>query len=412
MSVEPEPTRDPSGADALTPYEASLDRRKPGMLGRLREAREEVRVGLEALADGTASITPRMGLDFITRDTGVQDAVQGSDNAGWGHLDQVPGASDAIALGVGQLAADRGVTFQVGEERLVGLEASRGFNDAMIRATAQLRDEMGIGVSSGAGQARTKPPTWGEMEEVSELNDEMAAATAEPGSVDSDIERAREFGAVYADLKKYFERQMWPSHESVDYALGDGAELSLLDDIADIDGIDELLERTDIQVPIGKFHVPDSGFVRLSDTDQERIIRFGISFEGESEGQPFENIGIEVDLAETDGTVGIYESHTSPDGTPQEKEERLKTEKVLLSPDQMRKVAQILDKYSPSGTITRRATRRARAEGVIDPNQAVVIITTERVSDEMVGDPVLDVANAEVDAGQAHHSINDRPDSA
>lgn len=79
MPVEPEPKRDSSGADALTPYEASLDRRKPGMLGRLRDAQEEVRVGLEALADGTASITTRMGLDFITPDAGFK---AGADQTG------------------------------------------------------------------------------------------------------------------------------------------------------------------------------------------------------------------------------------------------------------------------------------------------------------------------------------------
>lgn len=177
-------------------------------------------------------------------------------------------------------------------------------------------------------------------------------------------EQSQPFGAIYADLESYFWMQLHPpTHESVDYALGDGAELSMLFDIADIDGIDKLLEGTDIQVPIGKFHVPDSGFIRLSDTDQGRIIRFGITFSGESEAQPSENFGIELNLAETDGAVGFYESHTSPDGTPQGKEERLKTEKVLLSPDQMRSMSRIVDKYSPSGRITHRATRRARVDG-------------------------------------------------
>ncbi|OGH34929.1 MAG: hypothetical protein A3B38_02310 [Candidatus Levybacteria bacterium RIFCSPLOWO2_01_FULL_36_13] len=164
---------------------------------------------------------------------------------------------------------------------------------------------------------------------------------------------------MYADLEHYFFLQLLsPTYESVDYTLEDGAEQSLIFDIADT-GIDELLDGSEIQIPISKTHVPDSGFIGLSDTDQGRIIRFGVTFWGKS-AQPDENFGIELNLTETDGTIGIFESKTTPDGTPQGSEERLRTERAQLSPDQMQKIAQILEKYSPSGSITHRATGRFR----------------------------------------------------
>lgn len=322
-------------------------------------------------------------------ETAAADAVRGSVNAGWDHLDQAPGANDAIARGVGQLDAGLG----------------REFPNPLGGVTAD-----------PVGQARVEPPTWGEPEEVPGFKDETAVATAEPGGVDSDTGRAREFGAIYAGLESYFKDQVSLTNQAVDYTLDEDAGWSLVYDLFDT-GILELLEGEDIHMPIPEsgFSIPlpepDTAFIRLSDIPQGRTIRLGITFEGDSESQPSTDFGIEIDLAEIDGTVSIYESRTFPDGVLQGAEERVETEKAKSTPDQMRNIARILDKYSYSGTITRRATRRARAEGVIDPNQAVVIITTERVSGEMVGDSVLDAANAEVDAGQAHHSINDRPDS-
>lgn len=219
------------------------------------------------------------------------------------------------------------------------------------------RDPSGAEAVAGpTGQARVEPPTWGEPEEVPGFNDKMAAATAELDGVALDTERAREFGAIYAGLESYSWRQLSSSYESADYTLDEGAESSLIYDLFDT-GLFELFEGEEIRLPSPKFEVsiplpePDSGFIRLSDTPQRRTIRLGITFEGESEGQPSEDFGIEVDLAKADGTVSIYESHTSPDGTPQGVEERMKTEKAQSTPDQMRNIARILDKYSPSGDI-------------------------------------------------------------
>ena len=140
----------------------------------------------------------------------------------------------------------------------------------------------------------------------------MAGERPTAGSAGVDAKTAQspvppDFEQVYADLEHYFFLQLLsPTYESVDYTLEDGAEQSLIFDIADT-GIDELLDGSEIQIPISKTHVPDSGFIGLSDTDQGRIIRFGVTFWGKS-AQPDENFGIELNLTETDGTIGIFEN--------------------------------------------------------------------------------------------------------
>ncbi|OGH54180.1 MAG: hypothetical protein A2423_03135 [Candidatus Levybacteria bacterium RIFOXYC1_FULL_40_10] len=177
------------------------------------------------------------------------------------------------------------------------------------------------------------------------------------------VEQPQTFEQVYADLESYFWQQLQPpTNKLVDYTLDEGAELDLIYDSFDSD-ILKLLEGEDIHMPSPESGVsipvpePDTAFIRLSDDAQGRVIRLGFTFKGESEGQPSENFGIEINLAEAHGTVDIYESRTSPDGTPQGAEERVKTEKAQPTPDQMRNIARILDKYSHSGAITYRATR-------------------------------------------------------
>lgn len=155
------------------------------------------------------------------------------------------------------------------------------------------------------------------------------------------------FEIVYADLDAYLLRQLQPPthrYESADYLMYGGPELEFLVSIADL-GIDELLEGTEIEFPLSKFRPPDSAFIRFLDNDQGRLLRFGFSFE-RGIHEPDESVGMEINLAQRDGTLYVYEADTILDMTLQTSEERKKTETVNLDPDKMSKLAKILDKYS------------------------------------------------------------------
>ena len=227
------------------------------------------------------------------------------------------------------------------------------------------------------------------------------------------VEQPQKYEQVYADLRGYLGLQLSsPTYESVNYRLDEGAEFSFLVDISET-GVDELLEGTGIQPPLSKFNVNNSAFIRLSDTDEGKIIRLGIAFSGESEGQPSENFGIELNLAETDGAIGIYESQTTPDTTSQGVEERLKTEKAHMRPDQLRKIAQILDRYSPSGSITHRVTRRVPASQreLARRTRAGEAIIARHAAEDPDFVPELRQAIEDVNTGRAG-PLDPKPDTA
>lgn len=175
MAAEDQP-RDESGAgvtaDSLTPYERRIERRSPGVLGGLHGGLDD----LNALKAGTASVNPNalgLGIDFIGQDLAVVDP-------------------QAVGEGAGP----------IGEEVAPRL-ATPGFRDRMDRATAQLRDEMGIEVSSGAAPRRTmriSPEVraiWGEEADrmiPREVSDALQQSLVVSGEVD--LQAAEQTGAV------------------------------------------------------------------------------------------------------------------------------------------------------------------------------------------------------------------------
>lgn len=196
----------------------------------------------------------------------------------------------------------------------------------------------------------------------------VPGASPQPDQTSPVVEQPQTFEQAYADLESYFELQLHsPTYESVDYTLDEGAELSFVWDIAET-GIFELLEGKEIRLPSSKFEVsiplpePDTAFIRLSDDAQGRVIRLGLTFDGMPDEQASTDFGIEINLAETDGAIGIFESHTSPDESQQRTEERVKTEKAQLTPEQLHNISQILHKYSPSGNIY---SRRRISDSII-----------------------------------------------
>ncbi|MEK9176440.1 MAG: hypothetical protein AAB520_03290 [Patescibacteria group bacterium] len=257
MAREPEPPRDPSGAEA-----AAIDER-PTMLPirDLRRIAEDYRglrregLGVYGLADDSGQdedhlselvmmVEAGMPDDFLDvlrsavpevqvrvleveefvplgeDPSGVEqaaaEAVQGSDNAGWDHLDQVPGASDAIAVGVGHLAAGLGVSHvahagdgaapsrPTGEEVAISdnlkrlrAEAAADLNGDAARELERLRgwSETGRAVSSSAGAADPAIIVSDPLHEEGPIDyqnhpDPFALMEVQPGFVD-DMKRAR-----------------------------------------------------------------------------------------------------------------------------------------------------------------------------------------------------------------------------
>lgn len=183
-------------------------------------------------------------------------------------------------------------------------------------------------------------------------------------------EQAQSFNAIYADLESYFGLQLpSPIYRAVDYTLDVRAELELVWNIAET-GIYELLEGKGIHIPSyailgGSIPLPepDSAFIRLSRGVQGRVIRFGFTLDGMPDDPASRDFGIEMSLAETDGSVGVFETKTDLDGT----EEVLKEEKIQLSPDQLRNISKILKKYSPSGIEEAERPTDGEGESVVNP---------------------------------------------
>lgn len=188
----------------------------------------------------------------------------------------------------------------------------------------------------------------------------VPGASPRPDQTLPTIESPQTFEQVYDDLEGYFGLQLRSPHYGlVEYTLTDGADFNLLADII-YGGIYESGESGGIEVIFGKAYfdksrIPNSAFIRLSDDAQGKTIKVGVTFEG----QPSE--GIELNLAEKDGSISAFESNMQPDGT----EERLRTKRAQLNPDQLRSLSQILPQYSPSGSITYRSSSKGLRERLI-----------------------------------------------
>ena len=190
-------------------------------------------------------------------------------------------------------------------------------------------------------------------------------------------EQAQAFNAIYADLESYWRQLHPPTNKSVDYTLGDGAEIDFLWDFAET-GIVELLEGIGTRLPSygGSIPLPkaNTAFIRFSDDVQGNVIRLGLTFDGMPDVNASTDVGTAFRLAKTDGIVGVFETKTDLDGT----EEVLREKEVQLSPDQLRKISDILHKYSPSG-----------AEVVLDAD--AVDPQTDTPTESNLSKPVVDI---------------------
>ncbi len=184
------------------------------------------------------------------------------------------------------------------------------------------------------------------------------------------VEQPRTYEQVYTNLGSYFGQKLGISESQTPRETRDTI-IDPMELLVGEESVDEtllstvdLIEGTLDKAVISKFRVPYGVYVRLSDGVQGRVIRIGLALEPKSEDQPEEDYGIELNLAQTDGTVGVFETHIHDDGT----EEKVRTERAQLSPDQLGNIAQILGEHFPpreSGTLSESEKTAAKAESTI-----------------------------------------------